>query len=119
MTTAVYMGGRALCGGLPLNISGLGEGRAMSDMTTDTHAGSRCSAGGDASPGLASWSLQGGTKERQSHCCLAFSWGRALKASPAPACLAALSLMHGAGGWQGLGAAQPAPRTDIPQLMTF
>lgn len=91
----------------------------MSDVTTDTHAGSRCSAGGDPSPGLASWSLRGGTKERHSHCCLAFSWGRALQASPAPARLAALSSMHGVWGWQGLGVAQPAPGTDIPQLMTF
>ena len=40
MTTAVYTGGSALCGGLPLTISGLGEGSAMSDVITDTHAGS-------------------------------------------------------------------------------
>lgn len=91
----------------------------MSDVTTDTHAGSQCSAGGDPSPGSASWSLRGGTEERHSHCCLAFSQRQALKASPVPACLAVLSSTHGALGWQGLGVAQPAPCTDIPQLMTF
>lgn len=99
-------------GGLPLTIHWASEGSAMSDVTTDT-AGSDVLLEGVPHLGSASWN-HGGTRERHSHCCLAFSRRQALKASQFQPTFQCCHSMHRALGWQRLGVAQPALHRHSP-----